>query len=266
MTACAVAAGACVMLRGSGFTAPSVAAPLPALRSAGSATEEPSAWGFGATATATLGAAAVVASASTLRKRTAMFFNDKPLYTIIQVPETAKTPTVFAGGLVGSKYGGMDLPDYEFDPLELSKCFPEHLPWYREAELKHGRLAMLAFVGFIGQDSFRFPVEPCNDPSITILNAHSKLITGLGQGPMWWLLLVVGVLESIRFKQLGLAFEKLTLQTAGDLDFGKAFLPKTDEGIEQIKTKELKNGRLAMLAVGGIITAAPLHGAHFPWA
>merc|ERR1711972_677749 len=102
---------------------------------------------------------------------------------------------------------------------------------------------------------------------LDMLTAHNRLIgPGLGEGPMWWLLAFCGVIESFRFKQLGLAFEKLTLENAGDLEFGKGFLPKTEEGITQMKIKELKNGRLAMLAVSGALTQGILFNQHhFPF-
>ena len=39
-------------------------------------------------------------------------------------------------------------------------------------------------------------------------DVHNKLIgPGLGEGPMWWLLVFCSVIESLRFKQLGLGFE-----------------------------------------------------------
>lgn len=141
----------------------------------------------------------------------------------------------------------------------MSNEFPQCVPWFRESELKHGRVAMLAFVGIIAQENIRFPLDVFQDSSLNVVSAHNKLIgPGLGEGPMWWLLVAVGALESIRFKQLGLGYEKLSLETAGDTGFGKVFLPKTAEGIEQIQSKELRNGRLAMLAVGGIFTQAAL--------
>jgi len=171
----------------------------------------------------------------------------------------------FALGMVGSNYAGWGR--YEFDPLALSERFPEHLPWYREAELKHGRVAMLAYVGLVVPDMVRLPIAPLDDPSIDWVNAHSKLIgPGLGEGPMWNLLLACGIFESIRFKQLGLAFEKLTIESAGDLGI-KLFAPTTPEGMEQMRVKELKNGRLAMLAVSGVLTQGVTWNAHhFPFA
>lgn len=165
----------------------------------------------------------------------------------------------FAGGLIGneSAFGGT----YDFDPCNFSKVWPEHLPWMREAELKHGRVCMLAFVGLIVQDSGIELIVPDTD----IISAHNACIDGLG-GPMWYLAMFIGSVESLRFKQLGLGFEKLTLQNAGDLNFGKSFLPKTEEGIRQMKIKELKNGRLAMLAFSGAITQSVAWNCHhFPW-
>jgi len=170
----------------------------------------------------------------------------------------------FALGMVGSNYAGWDR--YEFDPLCLSERFPEHLPWFRESELKHGRVAMLAYVGLVVPDLVRLPIAPLDNPEIDWVNAHKILIgPGLGEGPMWNLLLACGIFESIRFKQLGLAFEKLTVENAGDLGI-KLFAPTTSEGMEQMQIKELKNGRLAMLAVSGALTQGVVYNAHhFPF-
>ena len=46
----------------------------------------------------------------------------------------------FAGGLIGgeSAFAGQD---FNFDPLGLSVKCEKYLPWFREAELKHGRTA-----------------------------------------------------------------------------------------------------------------------------
>ena len=56
-------------------------------------------------------------------------------------------------GLVGSE-GAWGRS--EFDPLGFSKK-TELVPYFREAELKHGRLAMLAWVGLVVPDFVRLP-------------------------------------------------------------------------------------------------------------
>ena len=170
----------------------------------------------------------------------------------------------FAGGLTGSKLHGWG--EYKFDPLNLAENYPENLPWFREAELKHGRVAMLAWLGFIVPEAVRIPIDPLTDTSLDVVNAHNKLIgPGLGEGPMWWLMVAVGAIESVRFKQLGLGFENLTIENAGDLGL-RGFAPSSAEGMENMRTKELKNGRLAMLAVGGCLTQAVAFNApHFPF-
>ena len=77
----------------------------------------------------------------------------------------------------------MDLVSTSLTPLNLAEKYPENLAWFREAELKHGRVAMLAFLGFIVPDAFRIPIEPLTDTSLDMVNAHNKLIgPGLGEG------------------------------------------------------------------------------------
>ena len=52
---------------------------------------------------------------------------------------------------------GAFVKDYNFDPLGLAEKAPEMVPWYRECEIKHGRIAMLAVVGFITAEYVRIP-------------------------------------------------------------------------------------------------------------
>jgi light-harvesting complex I chlorophyll a/b binding protein 1 len=59
----------------------------------------------------------------------------------------------FVGGLPGNK--GPELKN--FDPLKFSEKSPEWVPWFRESELKHGRIAMLATAGYIFADFVKLP-------------------------------------------------------------------------------------------------------------
>eukprot|EP00435_Cladocopium_sp_Y103_P021108 s932_g5.t1 len=168
----------------------------------------------------------------------------------------------FAGGLEGCDHHGAGR--YEFDPLNFCELFPENLPWYREAEVKHGRVAMLAYAGLVMPDFFRFPDPIFKQTGLDPISAHNMLLGGAGRGAMWCLLLSCGALEFLRMCQLGLDFELLTLDTAGDFGLG-SFLPE-DEDISILKTQELKHGHLAMIAFGGAITQAVACNAHhFPF-
>ena len=218
----------------SGFVVSQPAAQQPSeVRLRGAQAQPNSSAGFSSTVLNLAGAGTVVAGlAVSQRKRTAL------------------RAEKFAGG----------------DPIGLAERYPTLLPWFREAELKHGRVAMLAFLGLIVPDAFRLPIDGASDLSIDVIDAHNKLIgPGLGEGLMWNLMVVVGAIESVRFKQIGLGFENLTLENAGDLGL-RALAPGTEEGMKLVRTQELKNGRLAMLAVGGCLTQAVAFDVHhFPF-
>ena len=50
-----------------------------------------------------------------------------------------------------------------------------------------------------------------------------------------------------------------------DFAFGTKFAPKDDAGMQKKKVAELLNGRLAMIAVGGIATQSIITGHGFPY-
>merc|ERR1719182_501852 len=75
--------------------------------------------------------------------------------------------------------------DVGFDPLGFTEIFP--LAYLREAELKHCRVCMLAFVGFIFTDFYHLPGF-----DYTTLEAHDACVAS---GAMSQLLLWLGLLE-----------------------------------------------------------------------
>jgi len=138
--------------------------------------------------------------------------------------------------------------------------------WMREAELKHGRVAMLAVVGWIATDfGIRFPFEQYSVASIPSgYEAHNALVD---QGTMTVMLLAVGFVEFCTGAALvEVSKGELTDREPGDYKFDGGFLKNKDEkAIFDMKTKEVNNGRLAMLAFGGIATQTALGATSFPY-
>lgn len=76
----------------------------------------------------------------------------------------------FVGGLPGA--AGPELKN--FDPLKFSEKSPEWVPWFRESELKHGRVAMLATLGFIFADFVKLPGDV---HAVSSLDAHNAAVS-----------------------------------------------------------------------------------------
>lgn len=73
--------------------------------------------------------------------------------------------------------GGATLPFPKFDPFDLASLGSEStLSWFRAAELKHSRVAMLATTGYIVQAAgFHFPGQLSTDVSFASLSAMKPL-------------------------------------------------------------------------------------------
>jgi hypothetical protein len=142
------------------------------------------------------------------------------------------------------------------------------LYWMREAELKHSRVAMLAIVGWLATDNgFRFPGDQFSVANVPdSFNAHDILV---GQGSMAFMLLAVGFVEFCSSAVLVQVSKGELERDAGDFSLGLDRLKnKSPEFIFDMKTKEINNGRLAMLAFGGISTQTAMGDAFhaFPYA
>jgi len=144
------------------------------------------------------------------------------------------------------------------------------LYWMREAELKHGRVAMLAWFGWLATDGafgvmMRFPGSIYSVDSIpNSYNAHDILVD---QGSMQFLLLAVGFVEFCSSAALVQVSKGELDREAGDFGLDPlAFLKdKSPEEVKRMKTREVLNGRLAMLAFGAISTQTALGSESFPY-
>lgn len=156
-----------------------------------------------------------------------------------------------------------------FDPLNLSKdVAPRELKRWHEAELKHGRVAMIAVIGFFVQESFH-PLfnGAITGPAVTQFQAVQERV------PLFWLanLFAIAITEAVtigRGWQSPDEYEPGQTRALlkddwipGDLGFdplgllppGSSNFNKMSPEFYDIRTKELQNGRLAMLGIAGIV-------------
>jgi hypothetical protein len=145
-----------------------------------------------------------------------------------------------------------------FDPLGFATSL-KTLKTYREAELKHGRLAMLAALGWpvsellhpylaklTGSGDLLVKAEGLPEKVPSILNGGLEFIN-----PLFFLGVVIfsGTVESV-------AINKIRMQdyTPGDLGFDPLNIYRSVGSAEkqrELELKELNNGRLAMIAITG---------------
>jgi len=181
---------------------------------------------------------------------------------------------------------GSYVGDVGFDPFYLSsipKNFAgfiqppsweatEGLPtlyWMRESELKHGRIAMLAWFGWLATDGafgpmpLRFPAEVYKAVPSSY-EAHDVMVA---QGSLGFMLFAVGFIEFCSSAVLVEVSKGESDREAGDfkLDPLQFLKGKSKEQIDTMKLKELQNGRAAMLAFAGVVTQAGLGGTEFPY-
>lgn len=134
--------------------------------------------------------------------------------------------------------------DVGFDPFGFSDYFD--MKWLREGELKNGRVAMLATVGFVVQQFVSLPMYIHVDDS----NLAPAVV---GASPMWQIVFFCGVVEYLTYNG------NVTTETMfsdpdrvpGNLGFDPLGFSKgkSQEDMEKMQLSELKNGRLGMYCV-----------------
>lgn len=144
--------------------------------------------------------------------------------------------------------------DVGFDPLDFATN-PDLLMEYREAEIKHGRLAMLASAGWVFAELFDEPIASYigMDP---LLESNDRVPSVLNGGldkvsPLWWGF-CIGLTAAIDLYGVQRARTATEGYKPGDLGFDPLNLyPEEEdiEGRENIELAEIKHCRLAMIAV-----------------
>merc|ERR1711904_142869 len=145
---------------------------------------------------------------------------------------------------------GVTAPFGFLDPLGFASSITEgKLLFYREVEIKHGRVAMLASLGFFGGDKdvpslLAFQETPLQNfwPAVVAALAVPEIFS---------------VFSFEEPKDLNRWEESWTMKSdhqPGDLGFDPLGLKPTDPAeFKEMQTKEINNGRLAMIAAAGMI-------------
>jgi len=152
-----------------------------------------------------------------------------------------KRPSALNGALAG---------DVGFDPLGFAKS-KEDLMNFREAEIKHARLAMLAAAGWPLSEVFDKKIagvlglNPLLDSADRV---PSLLNGGLGKVNVAYWAACVGIAAAVDL--YGISRKSSPGYTPGDLGFDPlGVMPKDEAGMKNMQLAEIKNGRLAMIAI-----------------
>ena len=168
-----------------------------------------------------------------------------------------------------------------WDPLNIvnENTAPETIGWFRHAEIKHGRVAMAGFVGYLVHAkgiTWGFPMTMQGDKWPELGDGGvAALWDNLKAGGKWQIIGFVGCLEFWR--------ELQTYETAGkrDAHYMRGGLPgkypdfegplpnlywglgagkKTPEQLAKGRNAEINNGRLAMLGLFGFFAESKAPG------
>lgn len=149
-----------------------------------------------------------------------------------------------------------------FDPFRFSDFVP--MDFLAEAEIKHGRLCMMAWLGFCAVDmGFHIYPFPEAYEGLTSVTAHDALVEQGAMGQMFLWFGLAEIIDTIAITQM--------LNGSGRKpgDFGLdplGFLKgKSEEEVNDMKLKEITHCRLAMMAFSGVVTQAVLTQGPFPY-
>mmetsp|Transcript_32241 Transcript_32241/g.48634 ORF Transcript_32241/g.48634 Transcript_32241/m.48634 type:complete len:205 (+) Transcript_32241:62-676(+) len=157
---------------------------------------------------------------------------------------------------------GATMPFKGFDPLGLATLGSDQtFAWFRAAELKHARVAMLATTGYIVQAmGVHFPGMLSSDVSFESLSAMKPLdawaaVPELGQQQIIGTIFLAEIITEAK----GIHYTKggdLPTIVFPPIDFSDVDPAK----LKTQRSKELNNGRLAMIAIMSFCAAANIPG------
>jgi len=181
--------------------------------------------------------------------------------------QAADRPLWFPGNDAPAHLNGTLAGDYGFDPLSLGQE-PETLRWYVQAELVHGRTAMTAVAGILfpaiatkagalnvpeWYEAGKVSIENSSIPFGTLLITQ-LLLCGWAETKRWQDFKNPGSQADGSFLGVTDAFKGKENGYPGGQYFDPFGMAAGDQAkYAEYKVKEIKNGRLAMIALVGFV-------------
>ena len=165
----------------------------------------------------------------------------------VPTPRTSPSKTTTRTTNNNFKYYGDIAPTGEFDPLNI--VTEKNKKFMREAELQHGRVAMLAAVTIPGVEM----LDLNSDTQSLGINYLSNMDL-VAQLPFWYGLAVVEFYRMYSGWNSPFYGDKRTpFSISDDYQPGNLFRLDSDKPTPRLYNTELSNGRLAMLGVAHMI-------------
>jgi len=171
----------------------------------------------------------------------------------------------------------------------LEDTNPRALKWFQNAEIKHGRVAMVATIGFMVQKfGVHFPLflgptgsnvfNPASDAAWYLSKSEgitfsdistASPLDAIGMVPMaGWvqIFFFAGWFESIAYERQWNQDNDVPGDYGYDpLGFTKKEGGLNSDGMKSLRMKEIKNGRVAMMAIAGWVANEAIPGAFPVW-
>jgi len=171
----------------------------------------------------------------------------------------------------------------------LEDAQPAALAWFQNAEIKHGRIAMVATIGFMVQKwGIHFPLylgptgsnafHPASDQAWLLSSTSGVTFSDIATAAP---LDAIGMVPLAGWAQIFAFagwFESLAYQrqwneggrVPGDYGYDPLGFTKREGGLEsdelkKLRIKEIKNGRVAMLTIAGWVANEAIPGAFPVW-
>lgn len=198
--------------------------------------------------------------ALTLVTQSALALNN---FNLGGAPKKAVTTPAFGYGLPGN-FNALGGGEFNWDPAGFLDGKSEvEVNRYRECEYAHGRVGMLASLGFLVQEKFHPLFSADGGPAIEQI---PKL-------PVWLWVVMAGGIAFVESQRIAIAFQPLDPETnkadsalrpdyvPGELGFDPLGLAPTDpEEFRIMKEKELAHCRLGMIAAAGFLAQEAVTG------